>query len=232
MTTLGYRRPTRTGMRTSRFYTKALTVLAGMLLGTSAWAEPAPARFTDPKLSTCVSKALQKAGGVSTLELTKLNCNNQGITDATGINSLSNLQHLSLFGNRLKRIDLSGMVGLESLNIANNQLTKIDLSATNAIKTLYLFGNKLEQLNLEGLERLAKLKAEKNQLLAVQFAPKSALEKVYLFNNKMVDINIDTLTELKFIDVRSNPMPDEVYDYLDKFRGVKASHDGNTEDWK
>lgn len=224
--------PTTYAMRLPRLCARVLIILVSIVLSTSAWAELEPSHFVDPKLSDCVKKALQKAGGISAVELTTLTCNAKGISDATGINSLLKLQRLSLFGNRLKTIDLSGLNGLENLNLANNALAKIDLSSTKAIKTLYLFGNRLEQLSLEGLEQLVKLKAEKNKLLTVQFAHKSALEKVYLFNNEMVDIEIDTLPALKFIDVRSNPMPDEVYDYLDTFHGVKASHDGNTEDWK
>ena len=48
----------------------------------------------------------------------------------------------------------------------------------------------------------------------------------------MISIHIDHLEHLNFLDVRSNPMPDEVYDYLDSFKGLKASHDGNTDDWR
>ncbi len=188
--------------------------------------------FPDPKLSSCVTQALQKAGGIPANELTSLTCNAMGISNAAGVNGLVKLKRLSLFGNKLKSIDLSGLTGLENLNLANNALTDIDLSDTKSISTLYLFGNRLVQLNLTELKQLVKLKAEKNQLLTVEFARESALEKVYLFNNEMVDIVINTLPKLKFIDVRSNPMPDEVYDYLDTFNGVKASHDGNTEDWK
>lgn len=232
MTTLWHSQPTTYAMRSPQLCARALIILVSIVLSTFAWAEPEPSRFLDLKLSDCVNKALEKAGGISAVDLTTLTCNAKGISDATGINSLLNLERLSLFGNRLKTIDLSGLDGLENLNLANNALAEIDLSGTKSIKTLYLFGNRLVQLNLEGLEQLVKLKAEKNKLLAVQFARKSALEKVYLFNNEMVDIEIDTLPALKFIDVRSNPMPDEVYDYLDKFDGVKASHDGNTEDWK
>lgn len=215
-----------------RLGARALTVMISGVLSAFASAAPEPGHFSDPKLSLCVTKALQKAGVTSVVELSALTCNAQGISDAAGINSLTGLQRLSLFGNRLTSIDLSGFEKLENLNLANNALAEIDLSGTKAIQTLYLFGNQLKQLDLEGLEQLVKLKAEKNKILNVKFAGKSALEKVYLFNNEMEDIQIDTLSALKFIDVRSNPMPDKVYDYLDTFSGVKASHDGNTEDWK
>ncbi len=188
--------------------------------------------FPDPALAACIAEATQTGNLAGAQELTALTCNAMNIGDATGIGALTRLRELSLFGNRLRTIDLGGLQGLESLNLANNSLTEIDVSGKPALKTLYLFGNRLGKLDLRETPGLVKLRAEKNQLLEVLFGRMPALEKVYLFDNRMEDIRIDTLTGLRFIDVRSNPMPDEVYDYLDEFSGVKASHDGNTEDWQ
>lgn len=186
----------------------------------------------DAGLAACVAAATEARKLASAEELTTLTCNAMNISDATGIGTLTKLTELSLFGNRLGTIDLRGLHALESLNLANNTLSEIDVSGKAALRTLYLFGNRLSQLDLRETPKLVKLRAEKNQLLEVLFGRMPALEKVYLFDNKMEDIRIDTLTGLRFIDVRSNPMPDEVYDYLDEFSGVKASHDGNTEDWE
>lgn len=220
----------------TRVQTRVRTALAlgalifGSLSGVSWAAEPV--HFPDKRFAACVTSAINKEAVSSAQDLTRLTCNAQGISEVSGIKHLRNLTRLSLFGNRLTSIDLSGLNNLEVLNLANNNLTDINLEPAPALKTLYLFGNQLQHLNLEKQRALVKLKAEKNKLLAVTFANGSPLQKVYLFNNEMVDIKIDSLSALKFLDVRSNPMPDEVYDYLDEFRGVKASHDGNTEDWK
>jgi Leucine-rich repeat (LRR) protein len=188
--------------------------------------------FADPRLAACVAAALEKAQVGSLAELATLTCNAMKISDASGLGQLRALKNLSLFGNALTRADVSALTGLETLNLANNRLASIDLSSNAELKTLYLFGNRLEALDLSANPAIEKLKAEKNRILEVRFAAPAALQKVYLFDNKMEDIKIDSLPKLRFIDVRSNPMPDEVYDYLDEFDGVKASHDGNTEEWR
>lgn len=191
-----------------------------------------PAEFADEELAACVTAAVQQANIDSPAALVSLTCNGMGIEDATGISALTGLQTLSLFGNRLAQIDTSALVELKILNLANNRLKQVDLANNTQLQTLYLFGNALTGLNLESNRTLKKLKAEKNKILKVVFPQSTTLQKVYLFNNEMEDIKIDSLKSLKFIDVRSNPMPDEVYDYLDGFSGVRASHDGNTEEWR
>lgn len=206
------------------------TVLTAFLLAGTVSANDA--QFPDAKLHACVTAAVESANVTSAQALVSLTCNAKGITDATGIGQLPNLERLSLFGNQLGAIDLRGLAALKELNLANNALMQVDLSGNPSLEVLYLFGNRLEALDLRASPALVKIKAEKNQLLDVRFTQMPALEKVYLFDNKMQDINIDGLSALRFIDVRSNPMPDEVYDYLDAFTGVKASHDGNTEDWE
>lgn len=88
------------------------------------------------------------------------------------------------------------------------------------------------RFHLNGLSRLTKIRAKANRLERIDLTGLTSAERIYLFDNELTTIEIDGLDRLRFLDVRSNPMPDEVYDYLDGFGGLKASHDGNTEDWK
>ncbi|MEO0575962.1 MAG: leucine-rich repeat domain-containing protein [Pseudomonadota bacterium] len=209
----------------------AQSLVGAVVFGSlQAWADDVV--FADSRLTQCVSAAVSAASVESAVDLTTLSCNAKGIDDATGIEQLVKLEKLALFGNQLSTIDLRQLTALKELNLANNQLTRIDVSNNSALQVLYLFGNQLVSLDLQQTPALSKIKAEKNRLLVVNFGAQPKLERIYLFDNKMEDIKIDGLTALRFIDVRSNPMPDEVYDYLDAFSGVKASHDGNTEDWE
>ena len=190
------------------------------------------ADFPDPNLAACVVEAMKSEGVTTPRDLTRLSCNARSIDNATGIETLSSLVELSLFGNRLATVSLDNLLQLETLNLADNLLGKIDVSQNTELLKLYLFRNLLTTLDLRGAPKLKKLRAENNRLEVVTFGQMPALEKVYLFDNRMEVINIDNLTGLRSIDVRANPMPDEVYDYLDSFSGVKASHDGNTEEWR
>lgn len=208
-----------------------LALLAAMLLVSVPLSAQSVA-YADKQLASCVAAAVERANVGSPEELISLTCNGLKIDSVAGIETLIGLESLSLFGNRLKQIDVRALVGLKALNVANNQLEQIELANNPALETLYLFGNALTSLNLQSNPALKKVKAENNEILNVVFPESTTLKKVYLFDNKMEDIQIDSLKVLRFLDVRSNPMPDEVYDYLDEFSGVKASHDGNTEEWR
>ena len=190
------------------------------------------ADFPDPNLAACVVEAMKAEGVATPRDLTRLSCNARKIETATGIETLSSLVELSLFGNRLATINLNNLPHLATLNLADNLLRKVDVSQNAELLKLYLFRNRLTTLDLGRASKLQKLRAENNRLEVVTFGQMPALKKVYLFDNRMEDINIDNLTGLRSIDVRANPMPDEIYDYLDSFSGVKASHDGNTEEWR
>ncbi|MFK7977429.1 MAG: leucine-rich repeat domain-containing protein, partial [Halioglobus sp.] len=190
------------------------------------------AEIVDEQLAECVAAVMQQAKVNSASELVSLTCNGSDIKSAEGIGEFTSLETLSLFGNQIAQIDVSALTNLKTLNLANNRLEQIDVMNNQSLEVLYLFGNALKGLNLESNALLKKVKAEKNQILGVVFPESLILQKVYLFDNKMEDIKIDSLKGLRFLDVRSNPMPDEVYDYLDEFSGVKASHDGNTEEWR
>ena len=47
----------------------------------------------------------------------------------------------------------------------------------------------------------------------------------------MEHIDIYSLPKMKYMDVRQNPMPDELYEEMDKLKGTTILHDGNADDW-
>ncbi|MFK7733841.1 MAG: hypothetical protein AB8B48_19630 [Pseudomonadales bacterium] len=137
---------------------------------------------------------------------------------------------------RVAEVVITSVAACVKMNLGNssNQVSAEleDACLTPVRRFDCAFGNALKGLNLEANGLLKKVNAEKNKILNVAFPESTTRHKLYLFDNKMEDIKIDSLKALRFLDVRSNPMPDEVYDYLDEFCGVKASHDGNTEEWR
>ena len=48
----------------------------------------------------------------------------------------------------------------------------------------------------------------------------------------MVDMDIYHLPLAHYIDVRQNPMPDKLYEEMDKLKGITFLHDGNAKDWQ
>lgn len=188
--------------------------------------------WKDAKLAACVLEHAKKNGLTNTQEFTELKCHNKDINDGQDLSLFANLRDLSLFRNNLETLDLTRLSELENLNLANNQLQSIKLSGLSKLKTLFLFRNQLTSVDVSGLVSLEQFRIMQNKLTHIDILPLTALEKAYLFDNQLEDLPIDGLNSLSFLDVRQNPMPDELYDFYDEQVGINISHDGNADDWK
>ena len=102
----------------------------------------------------------------------------------------------------------------------------------NKLEKLYLFKNQLATLDMSGLSALHTVRMMQNQLKTLDISALKNLKTGYFFDNKLTDLQISGLDKIEFLDVRQNPMPDELYDFYDEQDGVVISHDGNADDWK
>lgn len=190
------------------------------------------ANIQDQALLKCIDSTLKKQGFSNANELTKLKCHKKGIVSLSGIETLPNLKHLSLFANKLQSADVSQLGQLEYLNLSKNSLTSIKVASLEKLQTLFVFKNKLSEVDLSGLYSLKKLRISDNQLSQVNTQDLISLEEGHLWNNQLKEFDIKPLIKLIFLDVKQNPMPDELYDFYDQQIGVTISHDGNADDWK
>lgn len=188
--------------------------------------------FHDQALKQCITKLSNKNHWHSSEQVTKIKCHGQGIKNIVDLNNFPNLNYLSLFNNQIINADLSSLTQLSYVNLANNQLTFITLSNLTQLKTLYVFKNRLTTINFTGLSSLKKIRATNNLLNKLDISPLVSLEKAYFFNNKLKDLSVKGMPKLKFIELRQNPMSDEVYDRYDEIDGITIVHDGNADDWK
>lgn len=186
----------------------------------------------DKSLANCMKKLIAKKGWQTIQEVTEIKCHSKNIQTAQSLNQLTNLRKLSLFNNKITRLDLSALRQLETLNLANNQLTQLNITGLAKLQKLYLFRNKLVELNLSGLSSLEEVRLMQNQLESLDITPLLALRQGHIFDNQLKDLPITGLDNLEFLDVRQNPMPDELYDFYDEQEGIVISHDGNADDWK
>lgn len=198
-----------------------------------AWATPlSEINWQDDKLKQCVMTAAGKAGWKNTEQVTRLKCHKAGIENAQAVAQLTSLTNLSLFSNHITSLDLRPLTQLKQLNIANNRLKTLQIAGLEKLEVLYLFRNKLKQLDTKGLVSLKKVRMMQNKLEVLDITPMKALETGYFFDNELEDLSIEGLSKLTFLDVRQNPMPDELYDFYDEQEGMVISHDGNADDWK
>jgi len=188
--------------------------------------------FKDQALTNCIAQLVKKNNWHNIQDIKKIKCHGKSIKSALGIEQLTELHSLSLFNNKISSIDLRQLTQLEHVNIANNKLKHIELAHLKQLKTLYLFKNKLTTVNFSGLIQLKKIRITNNKLSTLDISELTALEKAYFFDNKLKDLKVKGLPKLKFIELRQNPMPDEVYDRYDAIDGITIIHDGNADDWK
>ena len=189
----------------------------------------------DKALLKCVNSALKKQGidnQADFNQLKRLKCHKKDIASVAGIEAFTGLEYLSLFANDIKQADLRALKQLTYLNLAKNKLSSLQISQLNDLETLFLFNNRLKTLDLSGLSALKKFRMMQNRLASLDLSGAFALEEVYLWDNQLEDLDITPLKNLQFMDVKQNPMPDELYDFFDEQEGVVISHDGNADDWK
>jgi hypothetical protein len=96
-----------------------------------------------------LAQCITRTGLTFVDELTSLDCAGRGIADPTGIEELTALTFLNLFGNRrLISIDVSANTALTGLELQSIQLTSVDVSANTALTDLFLGDNLLTSIDL------------------------------------------------------------------------------------
>lgn len=188
--------------------------------------------LADPALRQCVGELASQKGWQQLADAHEVSCHSRAIHTLDGVQHLSQLETLSLHNNALTDVSLRDMPQLKRLVLSRNRLKTLQLHNMPLLGELFFFDNMLTQLDLKDMPNLTLLKGNANQLSRFRYASLPMLEKIYLFNNKLPDIDIDHLPALRYMDVRQNPMPDELYQRMDKMNNVTFLHDGNAADWK
>ena len=196
---------------------------------------PANSNFEDNTFYRCVVDAYNSANGASKAytdnltdeelaSITSLTCkgynysDDDKITSAKGVEKLSGLTNLDLYGNKLTSIDLSSNTALSNLNLSNNQLTSIDLSKNKFLTLLDLSSNRLTSVDVSSNTSLTDLYLHSNQLTNIDVSNNTSLTTLYLTSNQLTSIDLrgnTSLTNLKLsdnkltnIDLSSTPLTD------------------------
>lgn len=155
-----------------------------------------------------------------------------GITDLTGINSFTSLIQLSVSGNNLTSLNISGLTNLKRLECQYNQITTLNLTAntqlseiwcySNALTSLtipssaslwgvWCYSNQLTTLNLNGNIGITSLFIQGNQLTSFNFAPYVNLTLTNVSSNKWTTVNFDSNTKLTMLQCYSNTLLTDLY---------------------
>ncbi|GLS24302.1 hypothetical protein GCM10007877_00130 [Marinibactrum halimedae] len=185
----------------------------------------------DENLAACLAKMAAKHGWQSPEAFTEVVCHNKGITNMAGLEHYIHIEKLSLHKNKITDFDATPFKALKILNLARNRITSLTVESLPELRELYIFDNKITALSLNQLPKLEKFKASSNKIEVFDYNSLPKLTKVYMFDNNMEHIDIYSLPSMKYMDVRQNPMPDALYEEMDKVKEATILHDGNADDW-
>jgi Leucine-rich repeat (LRR) protein len=174
-----------------------------------------PVYFPDAQLKACVEEHVGKKNPTATdmLSLTKLQANQRGIQQLTGLEYATNLETLSLMRNQLTNVrGLSGLPSLKWVDLQWNQIRDISaLSDLPNLETVILHKNQLTAIPaFSGLPKLRSLTIPDNALTDIAgLATLPSLEHVSLINNKISVIPVlSGLRNLKRLSLNANQIAD------------------------
>jgi len=121
--------------------------------------------------------------------VTKVECPDADIRDATGLDAFVNTTVLNLAGNALTSIDVGALTQLDVLILGINALERVTgLSRLESLRLLWLGRNRLETVDVSGLRNLQDLRLDGNRLTSVHGLGDSVrLNTIFLGENPGLD---------------------------------------------
>jgi len=158
--------------------------------------------FPDVNLASCV-KGYVDTNNINDLNaIEELVCHRQGITDATGIEVLTQLKTLDFYGNELTSIDVSQNTLLTSLTLASNKLTDIDVSHNTALTFLELkFNKEISSLDVSNNTQLLTLSLTLNKLTTIDVSNNTLLVNLNVAYNQLTSIDVTNNTDLQILEL-------------------------------
>jgi Leucine-rich repeat (LRR) protein len=183
------------------------------------------ATFEDANLAEAVRAALS-VGAQQDLTcglisgLTVLNVRDVGIGSLEGIQNLTSLTELLVFGDSITDVSpLSGLTRLTVLAVVSNRITDISpLSGLTNLTALALQGNTISDISaLSGLASLTGVDLSGNTISDISaMSGLSSLEELWLLNNSITDISaVSGLTSLTVVALSVNSGLSDIQPLLD-----------------
>lgn len=128
------------------------------------------------------------------------------ILSLEGIDSFSNLQFLSCFGNKLTELDVTSLINLRTLFVHNNDLTSLNVNGLVNLEKILCDGNQLNNLTVSGLFNLKELRASNNQLSSIDVSELLDLNTLNLSNNPISSINLQSSPSMEAFSCEGCPL--------------------------
>ena len=185
-----------------------------------------PEGFNDQNFYNCVLTSFRSEfpsetvapSGLTDTQLAKivtLSCYDENkpesekITNTSGLDKMTSLEHLNLENNKIATVDTSHNAELTELLLSSNELTELDVSHNNKLTILYASRNRIASLGRQGLDNntsLVELSLYQNQLSNINVSRNIDLEELYVHDNKLNSLDVKSNTKLVTIYAQRNTL--------------------------
>jgi len=160
------------------------------------------------------------------LQVEGIYCNDQAISDLTGVGYFSEAKYLSCQQNNIAELELSQNTALEQVYCYDNQLTNInlsncpnlvflscsenlftslDLSNNPELKRIYCGDNpSLQSLNVKNCSKVITFHCFRCALTELDVSDCTSLSLLYCFKNNLESLDVSKCTELRFLSTGYN----------------------------
>lgn len=177
--------------------------------------------------------------------ITKLEMENKGIKDLTGIEDFAAIEELNVNKNELQVLNVENNTKLRILHCMVNQISELNLSKLNLLEDLLCLDNNMTNLDVSNQKELIYLQCGGNdfkaidvseniklQLLSITFCgaeelilgDKPDLIELHGFHNNLKVLELDGLASLKYIGFNHNTLEKVTLKNLPELNTVTIQH--------
>ncbi len=166
--------------------------------------------FPDEAFRGYIAEELDRNGDGSLsekeiLETNELWVSSMGITDLTGIEYFTELEHLDCGWNELTELDVSANTKLLNLDFYENQIEEIDLSANTKLETFSCGYNALTELDVTMCPNLRSLYCSGNAITELDISKNSELMSLYVMETELTELDLEGHEGLGSLDISFTP---------------------------
>ncbi|WP_299227736.1 T9SS type A sorting domain-containing protein [uncultured Psychroserpens sp.] len=128
-----------------------------------------------------------------------LNISSLNISDLTGIEDFTALDHLDCYINDLQTIDVSNNHQLRIIRCYQNDLTTLTLGSNTTLEQVWAYDNFLTSIDVSNLPNLDRLSLINNNLTSLNVTNNLQLRLLWCYDNELSDLDVSQNSQLELL---------------------------------
>lgn len=137
-------------------------------------------------------------------KVTKLYLEETAFSSMEGIKSFSNLEEFGTYKNKIRQVDLQGMLSLKRLYLVGSDVENLNIKGCTNLEHLSMTGNRLTSIDISEFRKLTMLSLNYNQLTKIEINNYPELKELNLSENNITDLRISGCPKLESLLLRKN----------------------------